>query len=138
ISVEGLSREWGSDADVRDVPWVSIDTETTGRDAQADRIIEVGLVFFRGGEMTGEKGWLINPGCPIPEDASAVHGIFDGDVADKPRFQDVSSEILEALSGHLPLAYNAEFDRGFLLEEFGRLASHAGKADSDLPPAIRR
>jgi DNA polymerase-3 subunit epsilon len=120
ISVDGLADEWGPEFDVRELPWVSIDTETTGRDPQEDRIIEIGCVFFQGGKVVGEKGWLIHPGRPIPEEASNVHGIFDADVAGKPRFEEVAEEILEALGGHLPLAYNADFDRKFIAEEFHR------------------
>jgi DNA polymerase-3 subunit epsilon len=134
ITVEGLSSDWDVGSDIRDIPWVSIDTETTGRDAEQDRIVEVGLVFFRRGEVLEQKGWLINPGRPIPEDASNVHGIFDADVADKPRFEEVVDEILESLAGHLPLAYNAEFDRNFLREEMARCKRRGG---SELPPAIR-
>jgi DNA polymerase-3 subunit epsilon len=134
VTVEGLSSNWGSELDIREIPWVSIDTETTGRDATQDRIVEVGCVFVVRGEVVGEKGWLINPGCPIPEDASNVHGIFDADVADKPRFEEVAEEIRATLMDHLPLAYNAEFDRGFLREEFKRLDNPIAK--SDLPPAL--
>lgn len=139
ITVEGLAADWDAMADIRDIPWVSIDTETTGRDAKEDRIVEVGFVFFRRGEVVDRKGWLINPGRPIPEDASNVHGIFDADVADKPRFEELGDEILQSLAGHLPLAYNAEFDRNFLHEEMAR-AGRRGGADFPiplLPPALR-
>ncbi|HXS16180.1 MAG TPA: 3'-5' exonuclease [Polyangiaceae bacterium] len=136
LAVEGLADEWGSEVDVRDVPWVSIDTETTGRNSEQDRVIEVGCVFFRGGQVLDKKGWLINPGCPIPADASAVHGIFDQDVADCQPFEQLAEEIFGSMQGYLPLAYNAEFDRGFLLSELKRsgLAEHT---DVALPPALR-
>jgi DNA polymerase-3 subunit epsilon len=137
VTVEGLSSQWPSDTDIRDIPWVSIDTETTGRDAPTDRIVEVGFVFVVGGQVVSEKGWLINPGCPIPEDASNVHGIMDADVADKPRFHEVANEILAALQGYLPLAYNAEFDRAFIREEFKRLDGFSDRNKKDLPPALQ-
>jgi DNA polymerase-3 subunit epsilon len=137
ITVEGLAEEWDADLDVREIPWVSLDTETTGREAKEDRIVEVGCVFFKGGEVEARKGWLINPGRPIPEDASNVHGIFDADVADKPSFDEVAAEIVDSLRGYLPLAYNAEFDRGFVREEVARSASCANLNKADLPPALR-
>jgi DNA polymerase-3 subunit epsilon len=121
ISQEGLADEWEPQSLVRDIPWVSIDTETTGRDAAQDRVIEVGCVLFVGGRVSARHGWLINPGCPIPEDATRVHGIKNEDVADKPAFSEVAAAIVEVLSGHLPLAYNAEFDRAFLRHEYARL-----------------
>jgi DNA polymerase-3 subunit epsilon len=134
ITVEGLANDWDSTQDIREIPWVSLDTETTGRDAEEDRVVEVGCVFFKGGEVVDRKGWLINPGRPIPEDASNVHGIFDADVADKPSFSEVQDEILESLRGYLPLAYNAEFDRKFMRAEFARNTSGGVK---DPPPALR-
>lgn len=134
ITVEGLASDFDAGADIREVPWVSIDTETTGRDAAEDRIVEVGFVFFRKGEVVQQKGWLINPGRPIPEEASNVHGILDADVADKPLFEDVADEILASLAGALPLAYNAEFDRNFLRAEMSRAGR---RARADLPPALR-
>lgn len=137
IRVEGLAQEWGAEIDIAEIPWVSVDTETTGRDALNDRVIEVGCVFFRGTKLVGRKGWLINPGCPIPDEASQVHGIFDGDVADKPSFADLASEIRDAIADYLPLAYNAEFDRAFLQAEFGRLAG-AEDRERLLPPMLRK
>jgi DNA polymerase III subunit epsilon len=136
LSVEGLADEWGSELDVRDIPWVSIDTETTGRNPEQDRVIEVGCVFYRGGQLLDKKGWLINPGCPIPAEASAVHGIFDQDVESCPPFEQVADEIASSLLGYIPLAYNAEFDRAFLQAEFKRSGT-APRAESALPPALR-
>lgn len=136
LSVEGLADDWGSELDVRDIPWVSIDTETTGRNPEQDRVIEVGCVFYRGGQLLDKKGWLIHPGCPIPADASAVHGIFDRDVESCPQFEQVAEEIVTSMHGFIPLAYNAEFDRAFLQAEFKRSGTEA-RADSTLPPALR-
>jgi len=137
VQVEGLAEEWGAELEVGNIPWVSIDTETTGRDAKEDRVVEVGFVYMNGTEVTDRKGWLINPGCPIPEDASNVHGILDADVADKPSFAEVADEIFAGLSGVLPQAYNADFDRGFILEEFLRIDKYRSVGKKELPPALR-
>lgn len=138
IKVEGLCDDWGAETDIGDIPWVSIDTETTGRTAAEDRVIEVGCVFMRGGEVLDQKGWLIDPERPIPEDASNVHGLYDKDVAGKPKFAELADEILESIQGYLPLAYNAEFDRGFLLEELKRSPAHEKISDAARPPAFRK
>lgn len=132
ITVEGLAAEWDAQVAVRDIVWVSIDTETTGRDPGVDRLVEVGCVVFQGGRLVEQKGWLIHPGCPIAEEATAVHGITDADVAEKPRFAEVAGEISDFLKNKLPLAYNADFDRDFLHAEFGR----AGLS-FDTIPALR-
>lgn len=136
VTVEGLAEEWTSELDVRDIPWVAIDTETTGRDPQNDRVVEVGCVFLKGGQVVDKKGWLINPGCPIPKEASDVHGILDQDVAEQPLFEQVAEEIFNSMKGYLPLAYNAEFDRNFLLCELKRWTPTPAP-DRELPEAMR-
>ena len=79
------------------------------------------------------KSWLVNPGRPIPKEAFDVHGISDEAVADAPPFAGILPELLEALSGAIPLAYNAEFDRKQLMAEMGRLPMPAS-----LPPAFQK
>lgn len=134
VHVAGLAEEWASDSAVIEGRWVVIDTETTGRDPAIDRIVEIGVSIFEGGQFVAEFGSLVNPERPIPEEVTAVHGITDADVQDKPVFREIFEELARALGGALPVAYNAEFDKGFLLSEMGRLELSAKDA---LPPALR-
>jgi DNA polymerase III subunit epsilon len=112
--------------------------ETTGRDASIDRVVEIGIAVGRHGDLIARYNWLIQPGIPIPAEAHAVHGIGDADVKDAPRFEAVAHEIAAALAGCIPAAYNAPFDRAFLMNEFARAASGAAPATGPLPPALRR
>jgi DNA polymerase-3 subunit epsilon len=64
-----------------------------------------------------------------------VHGISDQDVADAPSFAEIATELSEVLRGHLPVAYNAAFDRSFLYSELRR-AGVATAGIEDLPPAF--
>ena len=118
--VEGLAEEFEPSTGWADIPMVVIDFETTGRDALEDRVIELGLVHIDRGEITAKQSMLVNPGIPVPPDSTAVHGIKDSDLVDKPSFSEVLPEVMRQLKGRLPAAYNANFDRGFLLEEFAR------------------
>ena len=113
---------------------VFIDTETTGRDSSRDRVVEVGCVLWDKGAVVAQHSWLIHPGCPIPREATQVHGIRDEDVSKRPSFAEIVTELLSVLSGFVPLAYNAEFDRAFLTSEFER----ARVDPSIAPPAVRR
>ena len=63
-------------------PLVFFDLETTGTNINSDRIVEICYlkVYPNGNEES--KTMRINPGMHIPEAASAVHGIYDADVAD--------------------------------------------------------
>lgn len=134
VAAIGVAEEWAADISMNELPLVCIDTETTGRDPAVDRVIEVGCVFFERGGVTRRKSWLINPDCAIPAEATAVHGIKDDDVRDAPRFEAIASELLEELRGAVPVAYNAQFDRDFLMAELGRIELSA----ADLPPAFRK
>jgi DNA polymerase-3 subunit epsilon len=134
IRAAGVADEFEPDADWRDLTVAFLDTETTGTDPRNDRIIEVGIVLGRRGEVLSRHSWLMHPGRPIPKESSDVHGISDADVADKPPFEAVVAEIVQVMRGALPAAYNASFDRGFLLAEIER----AGFEDAEPPPAIRR
>ena len=58
----------------RDGPLVGFDTETTGVDVGADRIVTAAVVR-RDASGTRVRTWLIDPGIPIPPAATAVHGI---------------------------------------------------------------
>ena len=84
--------------------------------------------------MFERRGWLIHPGIPIPPESSAIHGIKDEDVQDKPAFAAVFPEILAFLGKAIPAAYNASFDRAFILAAVAR----AEVVITDPPPALRR
>jgi DNA polymerase-3 subunit epsilon len=133
VAALGLAEGFLSDHVVADLPVVAIDTETTGRDPSSDRVVEVACVRFERGEIVLRKSWLVNPGRPIPQEAFEVHGISDDDVKDAPAFEAILPELLEALAGAIPLAYNAEFDRKQLLSELGRVAAPATP-----PPAFQK
>ena len=129
--VEGLWQGFDAHEPWAALPLAVIDFETTGFDSELDRVVEVGVVCFHHGEVSNRVNWLVQPGMPIPEGAISVHGITDAMVADAPGFAQVAEELRQVLVGHLPVAYNATFDRKFMHAEMAR----AG-VTRDLPPAI--
>jgi len=135
-NVEGLCHEFEPGSSWEDIPFTVIDFETTGRDPETDRVIEIGLVTFTKGSVTSRDSLLVNPGIPVPEESRAVHGITDEELAGAPDFATVMPRVLELLQGTLPVAYNAAFDRGFILAEITR-AAPKGMTPGDMPPAAR-
>jgi len=133
VAALGLAEGFAGDHIVAHLPIVAIDTETTGRDPATDRVVEVACVRWERGEITLRKSWLVNPGRPIPKEAFDVHGISDEAVKDAPSFAAILPELLEAMLGAIPLAYNAEFDRKMLTSELGRLP-----APPSSPPAFQK
>lgn len=106
------------------VEFIAFDLETTGLHALTHRIIEIAAVRFRGdGKVLEQFEQLIDPGCDIPAEATAVHGIRDRDVAGKPTIAETLPRFLQFL-GDAPsvmMAHNASFDMGFLDMAWGRL-----------------
>jgi DNA polymerase III epsilon subunit-like protein len=99
-----------------EVPVCFLDTETTGTQPGRDRTVQVGIVRFERGEVVGSVSSFINPGIPIPEAATAIHGITDVAVQGAPTLgeyferADVMRLLAEAQYG----AYNQAFDRQFV------------------------
>jgi DNA polymerase-3 subunit epsilon len=124
--VEGLWEQFEGHKAWTELPIAVIDFETTGFDDAIDRVVEIGVACFLKGELVQTKSWLIQPGVPIPETAVNVHGITDAMVADAPRFAEVAAELHLLLQGHLPVAYNAQFDRKFMHAEMARAGLSAG------------
>ena len=133
VQIRGLAPGFANDIPWNDIDVALLDVETTGRDASVDRVVEVGIVVGRRGEIVARYDWLINPGMPIPPEVIAIHHITDEMVADKPRFETIAPEIAAALKGCVPGAYNALFDRAFIMSEFSR-----AKADTSGVPALNR
>lgn len=98
-----------------------VDVETTGGSPFFSRVIEIGLLRVEHGEVVSEYQTLLNPGQPIPEFITKMTGIADSDVAAAPSFGDVADELAEYFRGSVFVAHNAQFDYGFIQEEFRRL-----------------
>jgi DNA polymerase III subunit epsilon len=133
-NVEGLSPRFEPGAIWVEQRLVVIDFETTGLSPEQDRVIEVGIACFERGELTVLKNWLVNPGIPIPEAARAIHNIGDEELRGAPNIAEVIPELQRAIDGHLPVAYNAIFDRTFLHAELAR--SGVALRGGELPPAF--
>lgn len=133
VQASGIVADFDPEAAWLDLPIALMDVETTGRDSATDRIVELGIVIGRRGEIIESHNWLVNPGRPIPAEAQAVHKISDEMVANEPPFSAIASEVARILKGVIPAAYNAPFDKGFILAELGR-ADWTGET---LPASLR-
>lgn len=102
-------------------PLVFFDLETTGISTTNDRIIEIYLIKLMPDGSEDHKRYLINPGIPIPEQASAIHGIYDKDVEGLPTFADIARELSAYLENCDFAGFNSNrFDFPMLVEEFLR------------------
>lgn len=102
-------------------PLVFFDLETTGTDIAKDRIVQISVLKLHPDGSEVVKTRLLNPGVPIPHEATLVHRITDADVAGQPRFADVAKSVLEFFAGSDIAGFNSNrYDLPLLVEEFGR------------------
>lgn len=98
-----------------------LDIETTGGNNSHDRITEVGIRFWRAGEVVNEWQALINPETRISPFIQSLTGISNAMVAEAPVFADIAGELEQQLKDTILVAHNARFDYGFIKAEFRRL-----------------
>lgn len=98
-----------------ELPIVVMDVETCGLDPEKHGVVEFAAVRFEMGMPVKRFGTLVDPCMPIPAEASEIHGIKDEDVDGKPTLAQAIIEAAPLLVGAYPAAYNASFDRSFIL-----------------------
>ncbi|MGH8493505.1 MAG: DNA polymerase III subunit epsilon [Moraxellaceae bacterium] len=99
---------------------IILDTETTGIDPQqGHRLIEIGCLELVNRKLTKRSFHsYLNPEREIEAEASAVHGIYNKDLVDKPLFAQIADEFLQFVKGAELVIHNAPFDIGFINHEF--------------------
>ena len=97
--------------------FIAFDTETTGVDVSADRIVSAAAVEFRDGVEASSREWLIKVDVQIPQAASAVHGITDEMSQSQGLVQVEALESIREylISSKMPVVcFNSQFDRAIL------------------------
>jgi DNA polymerase-3 subunit epsilon len=102
-------------------PLVFFDLETTGINIAKDRIVEISYVKVYPNGKEESKTKRINPGMPIPPEATAIHGITDEDVKDCLTFKEIAKSLAAQIEGCDLAGFNSNrFDIPMLAEEFLR------------------
>jgi ATP-dependent DNA helicase DinG len=94
--------------------YVVCDLETTGLDPVTDKIIEIGMVRVRQGEIAGTYHTMVNPGMPLPLKIRRITGIDDTDLADAPAIAGVINEVIDYIGDDAIVGHNIRFDLDFL------------------------
>ncbi|MDD9899257.1 MAG: 3'-5' exonuclease [Candidatus Melainabacteria bacterium] len=106
---------------------IYIDLETTGLNANQDRICQIGVILDDGREISS----LVNPEMNIPKQVSDLHGITNERVVDAPKFVDLAAQLVEELeAAQVFVAYNYAFDFQFLQNELFRTVQYELREDS--------
>lgn len=100
--------------------FVCLDCETTGLDANLDRIIEVGAVRFTVNETLAQCESLIDPECEIPETSIAIHHITPEMVKGKPKIHEYLPQIIEFIGSHILVGHGIKFDMDIIAASAAR------------------
>nr|MBQ8253179.1 3'-5' exonuclease [Lachnospiraceae bacterium] len=93
---------------------VAIDLEMTGLNVRTEKIIEIGAVKIRNGQVTDTWSSLIRPGRKLNEDTVRITGIEDEMLMQAPEFDSIRESLLEFLGDDVLLGHNVIFDYSFL------------------------
>ncbi len=103
------------------IPLCFFDLETTGINITQDRIIEIAVIKVMPNGEVIKKSNIVNPTIPIAPESTAIHGISNDDVKDKPTFKEVAKEYARFFEGSDLAGFNIlKFDVPVLVEEFLR------------------
>lgn len=105
-----------------------LDVETTGLDPQDHRIVEIAIVHLDAHfNILDTWSTVVDPGCDIPRDAVAIHGIGVDTLtaSHAPSFEDIYDDVMTRLSGCMIVGHHVEFDLGFVQAEAERCGKPA-------------
>ena len=111
--------------------YIAIDLETTNLNPHKARVVQLAVVLLDR-HMVQQSAWqqLINPGYPIPVEATARHGITTADVQGADTFDKVAARLRDLVINRVVIGYNVAYDLMVLHREF-KLARLSG-----LPPQM--
>lgn len=112
---------------IASTPLVSIDTETTDKEPELARVIDIAAAYVTPGQPLDLRQSYVNPGVPVPAESTVVHGLTDEFIQREGK---PAAEVLDLFLGEIALAVhrgavlviqNARYDLTVLEREAGRL-----------------
>ena len=100
-----------------DRTYVALDLEFTGLDPRRDRIIEIGMVRFKGNEVLETFSSLVRPDRPIPYKVQLLSGITPEEVSQAPELRSLYGAILSFAKSYPLVGHTIEMDLQFLVNQ---------------------
>jgi len=104
-----------------DPAYLVVDVETTGmggvENGSPHRVIEIGAVKIRRGEIVREFATYLNPCRPLPQFITELTGIRPESLINAPLANEIASVFESLLAGSVFVAHNAGFDASFMRRE---------------------
>lgn len=103
---------------LKDVRLVALDLETTGMDVNRHAIVSIGMVPFTINRIQSGRSYyrVVRPRRLLREESVLIHHITHSEIATAPDLNDVLGELLEHLTGFLPVVHYHPIERRFLNE----------------------
>ena len=101
-----------------DSEFVVFDIETTGFSSINDKIIEIGAVKVKDGNIVDRFSHFVNPEVNIPAKIIELTGITDDMVKDADTVDIVLKNFREFTKGAILVAHNAPFDTSFIKKNY--------------------
>ncbi len=105
---------FGSNYPSFDDEMVVFDLETTGLSNRACKIIEIGAVKIKGGEIIDTFDIFVDPECEISEEITNLTSITNDMVKGAPKEREALEQFFAFAGNRLLIAHNANFDAGFI------------------------
>ena len=93
---------------------VVFDIETTGLSNRNCKIIEIGAVKIKCGEVVDKIDFFVDPETPIPPEITELTSITDDMVKGQIKEREAIEKFLDFAGDSLLIAHNANFDVGFI------------------------
>lgn len=100
------------------VPMMAMDLETTGMDVNRHGIVSIGMLPFTLERIHTAQSWyrIVRPRRMLREESVVVHHITHSEVANAPDLADILGELLNQMTGYLPVVHYHPIERQFLNE----------------------
>jgi len=110
------TRPVAGETPLAEVPFVALDLETTGLNAETHGIVSIGLVPFSLQRIHCARSFyrVLRPRRPLSESSVAIHGITHRELRRAPDLLEILPELLEALAGRIAVVHYRGIERPFL------------------------
>lgn len=126
----------GEEGDL-DGEFVVFDLETTGFSSKNDKIIEIGAVKIKNGEIIDRFSEFVNPERMIPAEIIDLTGITDDMVKDAEKIETILPKFMEFTGDATMVAHNAAFDISFIKKNLKDLGKTFKNQVMDTVPLAR-